>query len=214
MSYLRHPTIDHYLNKVRQHSKPYFANILGKRIKILPYVMSPKYDRSAQIFISLMPIQKDKRFLEIGTGCGIISIFAAQQGAKNIVATDVNKFAVINARENFKNHRIKAKVILSDLFENVNGVFDTIFFNAPFHGNKPKDILERGTSDENYETLKRFFREAGDYLAPDGNIILGFSNMGDIKLLERLLKKNHFIVRDFKTKENGDWIAHLYIISR
>ena len=215
MSYQRHPTIDHYLNKVRLHSESYFVNILGKKIKIFPFVMSPRYDRSSQIFISMMPSQNGKRFLEIGTGCGVISVFAAVSGAECIVATDINQFAVENAKENFKIHGIKnSEVLLSDLFENVAGSFDTIFFNAPFHGNRPNDILEYGTSDENYNTLKRFFDNVGHYLASGGNILLGFSNMGDIRLLEGLIRRNHFSIKDFKTKENGDWIAYFYVITR
>ncbi len=73
--YPRHYTIDHYLKKVRSHIEPYVEEILGKEIIIFPGVMSPKYDRSSRIMISLMPTQEGKDVLEIGCGTGIISLF-------------------------------------------------------------------------------------------------------------------------------------------
>ncbi|PIR38274.1 MAG: hypothetical protein COV34_01540 [Candidatus Zambryskibacteria bacterium CG10_big_fil_rev_8_21_14_0_10_42_12] len=213
MIYKRHPTIDHYLYKVRLHTEPYTTNVLGKDIIVYPYVMSPKYDRSSRIFISMMPNQKGKDFLEIGSGCGIVSVFAALTGARHIVATDINEYATQNTKENFELHNIRnATVIKSDLFQNIRGTFDTIFFNAPFHGNKPMDILEKGTSDNGYNTLKRFFGTVSQFLKPHGEILLGFSDMSDIQLLEQLIKNNSFKIKDLKSEQNGDWTAYFYTI--
>lgn len=213
MIYRRHATIDHYLNKVRLHTEPYITNVLGKNIIVYPYVMSPKYDRSSRIFISMMPNQKGNDFLEIGSGSGIVSVFAALTGANKIIATDINEYAIENTKENFQIHHIEnVTVIKSDLFQNVTGQFDTIFFNAPFHGNRPKDILERGTSDEGYKTLRNFFETANQFLKPRGKILLGFSNMGDIQLLKQFIRNNGLTIKDFKSEQNGDWTAYFYSI--
>lgn len=215
MRYERHATIDHYLNKVRLHTEPYITTVLEKDIVVYPYVMSPKYDRSSRIFISMMPKQKGKDFLEIGSGSGIVSVFAALAGANQVIAADINEYAIKNTEENFRMHNITNGVaIKSDLFQYITGTFDTIFFNAPFHGNKPMDILEKGTSDEDYRTLKHFFRTASQFLKPHGEILLGFSDMGDIRLLKQLIKSNSLTIKDFKSEQNGDWTAYFYTITK
>ena len=42
----------------------------------------------------------DARYLEIGTGTGILGILCLQNGADEVVATDINPAAVANARYN------------------------------------------------------------------------------------------------------------------
>jgi len=175
--------------------------------------MSPKYDRSAQMMIAMMPDQKEKEVLEIGSGTGILSLHVSQQGARQIVAVDINPQAIENTRLNFEKHNIKNAVVLhSDLFENVMGTFDTIIFNAPFHGNYAEDMLELGTSDFNYQTLKRFFESVGKYLNPCGEILLGFADMGDNELLKAFIQENGFQIESLKTYPNGDWTMYLYTI--
>lgn len=174
--------------------------------------MSPKYDRSSQIFISRTPFNEGEDFLEIGSGTGIISLFAASNGASKIVAGDINPVAVENTSANFKLHNVKnAAALHSNLFSTIEGQFDTIFFNAPFHGNKPEDSLELGTSDHNYETIKRFFAEVKNFLKPDGRIIFGFSDMGDNDLIKELAERNDLVLQSFQEQNNGDWNAYLYI---
>lgn len=214
MTYQKHHTVDHYLKKVRAHNEPYVEEILGKEIIIFPNVMSPKYDRSSRIMISLMPTQEGKDVLEIGVGAGIISLFCCFQGANSVTCLDINETAVKNTKANFEKHEIKnATVFVSDLFEKVGDKkFNTIIFNAPYHGNKAEDILELGTSDEDYKTLKRFFKNAGDYLKENGRIILGFADTGDNDLLKTVIQENRFETESLKTQENGDWTKYIYII--
>ncbi|MFZ2763583.1 MAG: Rossmann-like fold-containing protein [Minisyncoccia bacterium] len=210
-----HYTSENYLKKVRNHSEPYLAEIMDKEIIIFPDVMSPKYDRSPQMIVSMMPNQNGKDVLEIGSGTGILSLFSMFQGAKNVTAVDINPIAVENTKENFNKYNLinNIKVLHSDLFSKVQGVFDTIIFNAPFHGHKAKDILELGTYDNNYETLTRFFSQASHFLKDKGEILLGFANTGNNDLVKSLIDKNNYFIKNFQTYENGDWTMYLYTIS-
>ena len=213
MIYPRHYTIDNYLNKVRLHSEPYTAEILGKEITILPNVMSPKYDRSAQMMLSMMPNQKDKKVLEIGSGTGILSLFTLLQGAHSVCAVDVNPDAVKNTKINLYTYGFtNAEVFESDLFEKITGTFDTIIFNAPFHGNKAEDVLELGTSDFEYRSLTRFVTEAKRFLKQNGKILLGFADTGDNKFLRKVIQKNMYRIKEFQTYPNGDWVMYLYTL--
>ena len=208
-----HYTSENYLKKVRNHTEPYTAEIIDKEIIIFPNVMSPKYDRSAQMIVSMMPNQNGKEVLEIGCGTGVLSLFSVFQGAKNITAVDINPIAIENTKENFNKYNLtNTRVIRSDLFSEVQGIFDTIIFNAPFHGHKAKDLLELGTYDYNYETLTRFFSQASKFLKKKGEILLGFANTGNNDLVHSLIDKNGYFIENFQTYENGDWIMYLYTI--
>jgi release factor glutamine methyltransferase len=214
MDYQRHHTVDHYLKKVRMHTEPYTEEILGKEIIIFPEVMSPKYDRSSRMMISLMPTQEGKDVLEVGSGTGIISVFCCFQGASSVTCLDINEHAVKNTEANFQKYGLEnTTVLLSDLFEKVGDKkFDTVIFNAPYHGNKAQDVLELGTSDHNYETLQRFFKEVGEYLKVGARVILGFADTGDNGLLKRIVAENGFEIEQFLTQVNGDWTKYIYIL--
>ena len=172
MKYERHGTVNPYLQKVRRHKKPYTHRVLGKEIVIYPNVMSPKYDWSSTFHISNMPNQKGKSFLEIGSGCGVISLFAAFQGANKVVAVDINKKAVENTKANFQKYNFSNHdAFYSDVFSNVKGKFDTITFAAPYHGNKAKDALEYGVSDPQYRALRLFMKGAKEHLKKGGQVV-------------------------------------------
>ncbi len=213
MEYKVHNTTNPYLNNVRSHKEPYTTEILGKEIIVYPNVMSPKYDWSPRFHIENMPNQKGKDFLEIGCGSGVLSLFAAFQGAKRIVAVDINTYAIENAIANFQKYNLNNfEIFKSDVFENVHGKFDTINFAAPYHGNTPSDILEYGVSDPDYRALKTFIKDAPNFLNENGQIILGFSDTGDNDLLKTLLTENNLVIKDFKEEERDGWKAYLYIL--
>lgn len=213
MEYKPHKTVNPYLQKIKRHKKPYTHKVLGKEIVIYPNVMSPKYDWSSTFHISNMPNQKDKSFLEIGSGCGVISLFAVLQGANKVVAVDINRMAVKNIIANFQKYNFSNyEAFYSDVFTNVKGRFDTITFNAPYHRNKPKNILEYGVFDPQYRALRLFMKGARKYLKKDGQIVLGFSNTGNLDLLHTLIIENKFLVKKRYQKTKKGWIAYLYIL--
>jgi release factor glutamine methyltransferase len=213
MNYQLHSTTNPYLELVRSHKEPYLTDVLGKEIIVYPNVMSPKHDWSSRFHIENMPNQSGKDFLEIGCGSGVISLFAFLQGAKRVVAVDINPNAIINTKANLQKYNCKnMDVFESDVFDKVQGKFDTINFAAPYHGNTPKDILEYGVSDPGYRALRLFLQDAKNFLKKDGQIILGFSDTGDLELLNELLIANNLDIKKFQEEENDDWKAHLYVL--
>ena len=213
MEYKLHNTTNLYLERVRSHKEAYTTEVLGKEIIVYPNVMSPKYDWSPRFHIENMPNQKGKEFLEIGCGSGILALFAAFQGAKRVVAVDINPNAIENTKANFQKYNLKNFNILeSDVFEKVEGKFDTINFAAPYHGSKPKDILEYGVSDPEYRALRLFLKNAKSFLKDNGQIVLGFSNTGDLDLLNTLFIENKLYIKNFKEEENNGWKAYLYVL--
>ncbi len=202
--YKLHETTPGALTQMRSHDAPYDVDVLGVPIRVLPGVWSPRYDWSSLFYVENLSPLDGLRMLEIGTGSGVISAFAARAGAREVIATDVNPAAVENARQNFARLGLdNAKAVQSDLFTNVTGKFDVIAWNAPYHGSTPADMLERGCADENYADIRQFIAEASDYLAPGGTVVFGFSESGDLPLIRQLIAEAGFDVR----RELSDWRA-------
>jgi release factor glutamine methyltransferase len=201
-TYTLHSTTPGALAKMRAHKEPYDVLVMGLPIIVLPTVWSPAYDWSSLFYVENLPQVRDREFLEIGCGTGVISVFAARAGAARVVATDVNEEAVRNARLNFERFGVKnAEALISDGFVNVQDKFDLITWNAPYHGSKPADILERGCADEGYRDIRQFFRNVSNYLKPGGIVVFGFSESGDLPLIETLIQESGLRVR----RKLSDW---------
>ena len=70
---------------------------------------------------------------DLGCGYGYLSCAAAQQGVKQIFATDNNAAALQACAANFAALKISGTVIAGDAGSQINDRFDTILCNPPFH---------------------------------------------------------------------------------
>jgi len=191
------------------------VKILGKNLIVLPGVFAPLWgDSLLLVKVVKKEVKKGDKVLDLGTGTGIQGIFAAQK-ASSVLSVDINPKAVKCARLNaIKNNlKDKIKVKKSDLFSNVKGKYDLIIFNPPFRWFKPRDILERASLDENYKTLKKFFKNVRKYLNKNGRILLVFSESGDLKFLEQLIKNNNFKKEIVAKKKINNWYYFVYRLS-
>ncbi len=151
------------------------------------------------LLIDNLEVDNDSSVLEIGTGTGIVSI-AASLNAKNVVAVDINKYAISCARENIKlNNRDNIEVIYSDLFENINDKYDLILFNTPY---LPVSDDEDDTSDiyskswdggsDGRGVIDRFLKEVDKYLKSHGKIQLVQSSLSNNDKTLDYLNNNGF----------------------
>jgi len=177
----------------------YEIEIKGKKFIVFPNVFSPKYFRDTEFFVENLPIIKDEKFLEIGSGIGIISIFAIYNGASFVVAVDINPDAVKNTKANLKKHNLtkQADVFQSDIFSSLkkSEKFNTIFWNIPF-GYVEKEnlsLVEKSVFDTNYKDTKKFIDDAKKHLEKNGRLLIGFSTtIGRFDLLKKYLEDNDF----------------------
>lgn len=116
---------------------------LGATIAVLDGVFSPAEAESAVLpFMHDHPAMfEGKRVLEIGTGSGIIALYAAKLGARRVVATDINEQALACARANAQALGVAESldprlVPLSDMsaysVARPDETFDTIISNPPY----------------------------------------------------------------------------------
>lgn len=118
--------------------------------------------------------------LDMGTGCGVLAFQLLGKGFESVTGTDINPNSILSVRESSKalGYSDKMKVIHSNLFENVNELFDLIVFNPPW---VPSDQSSTGLDAAIYyepSLFETFFSEAQHYLKDEGKIAFIFSNLG------------------------------------
>jgi len=144
-----------------------------------------------------LPINKDDVVLDMGTGCGILGILAAEK-AKKVVAVDLNPHAVRCARMNAKLHGVIRKMDIrqGDLFQSLkkNEKFDLIIFNAPY---LPSEAWEHRTwlgrawvgGPTGRQLIDRFISEAPRCLEKGGRILLVQSTLSNVEETMRKLEE-------------------------
>jgi 16S rRNA (guanine1207-N2)-methyltransferase len=85
------------------------------------------------------PNKKD--VLDVGCGYGFIGISLAKILNCNVTMVDINKRAVHLAEMNIKENKVNAKVIESNVYDNVKDKYDLIVTNPPIRAGK-KIVLE------------------------------------------------------------------------
>lgn len=140
------------------------------------------------LFAENLAVQEGERVLDMGTGCGILGIIAAKK-ARDVVAVDINPYAVRCARENAELNNVRSKItfVQGDLFTFLSekAKFDLILFNAPY---LPADEREADSWIERAWAggvtgrviIDRFIPDAAKHLQPTGCILLMQSTLADV----------------------------------
>jgi release factor glutamine methyltransferase len=203
---------EEHLNQLKE--KDATINFRGRKLIVSPNVLAPaswNYNMLAQTV--LKEVKETDRVLDMGTGSGIQAILAASKST-NVIAVDVNPFAVKYAKLNVKLNGLssRVKVVKSDLFKNVKGKFDLIIFDPPFRWTKPRDAWEISSADEDYRTMRTFFAGVKKYLNEGGRIVMHFGTSGDVAYFDYLIKKNGFRIEPImKSRKNRrGWIYFTY----
>jgi len=155
------------------------------RFSILPRVYEPAED---SFLLATYASGLSGRILEIGTGCGIASLAAAQANPKNaVLGVDISPKAVKCAEGNARANGIKnASFLKSDLFANVSGKFDFILFNPPYLPTTRRERLLSPEENAAYDggatglnIFKRFIAGAPEHLADGGKVAVIATSLGN-----------------------------------
>jgi release factor glutamine methyltransferase len=133
-------------------------------------------------------VKKGARVLDMGTGSGILGIIAAKQ-ASEVLAVDINPFAVSCAKQNAKHNNVgNVEFLQGDLFAPLaqGAKFDLILFNSPYlpsEKDEEESWLRRawagGTTGR--QVIDRFILETAHHLEKNGEIMLMQSNLANIE---------------------------------
>ena len=187
---------DTILRAVEQHPAPYLVKLRGLDYVMFPKTFNPNFAKPALFFLENLGVRAGDAVLDPFTGCGADAVFSALEGASKVVAID--KFTMPYLCTKYNVHQLgladKVDVRQGDLFDSLKEgeKFDLIVANPPFREMNSKNDLEEAMRDSEYETLKRFFREAKNHLKENGRIRLVFADVGDMNYLEKLADENGF----------------------
>lgn len=123
-----------------------------------------------------------KTAIEIGIGCGVLSLQMVQHNFQKIYATDINPNSIVGMKEFMGATKLSRKIELD--FGNLFGKWDKqtelIVFNPPWL----PETRDSSNMDEaiyyNKTLFTNFFIEAKKRLLPEGRLLLIFSNLAQI----------------------------------
>ncbi len=172
---------------------PYRYN--GFRLKIFPGVFHPGFFFSTKAlyrFISAMEL-KNKTFLEVGSGSGLLSLLAYRMGAI-VTAIDKDVTAVENTRFNFQNNfaSTNASILQSDLFAELGlQKFNFIIINPPYFFKKVEHRHQLAWyCGENGEYFEQLFSGLAAHLEPKADCYMILADNCDVPLIESIAKRH------------------------
>jgi|GEM_PF-167163 len=157
----------------------------GELVHILPRVYEPAEDTYLLLKTAWEEVKPTDAVLEVGTGCGLIAKMLAKR-ARHVMATDINPFAVMNARFN------GVDTIEANLFGGLDQKFDLIIFNPPYlpaDENTPTDWYAKAWNGgpSGAEVILDFISEVCAHLTKRGKAQIVVSSLtGYRSIIERM----------------------------
>lgn len=134
----------------------------GLELRVPVGVFHPGIFFSSPIFLRFLQgfDFQGKRLLDIGTGSGLLALFAAQKGA-DVCALDIHPLAVETAQANALRNNLKLRVLESDLLDELEAQpFDFVLINPPYYPKKPQNFSEHAFfAGQNLEYFEKLFSQ-------------------------------------------------------
>lgn len=104
-------------------------------VKTLPGVFSRDgLDTGSKLLLSTLTPHTKGKVLDVGCGAGVLAITLASHSPKvRLTLSDVSAPAVAASRATLAANGIEGEVIASNVYSEINGRFDMIISNPPFH---------------------------------------------------------------------------------
>ena len=189
---------EHYYTSAptSEHEERHFNHVFAGRVLRFTTdagVFSKQHiDPGSELLSKALPGDLSGRVLDMGCGWGAMTVLTlAKCPACEITMADVNERALALAQENVAANGMRAKAILSDGFEHVEGEFEAVITNPPIRAGKA--------------VIYRMFEDAKAHLVPGGMLYLVIRKQqgapSALKFLKELYGRAEVIERD-----GGYWI--------
>ena len=200
------PLLVKYLSATRMYTHK------GIRLVIPPAVFHPGFFFSTRLLLRYITALrlKDRSFLELGAGSGLIALYAARQGA-HVMATDINPVAIQSLTMNSQSNHIPLTIIESDLFTNIpQQAFDIIAINPPYYKKQPRTPAEYAWyCGEQGEYFKQLFNGLQSYMHPQSIVLMVLCDGCDLHMIREMTSANGFHLNCVQTKTN--WVETNFI---
>lgn len=185
-------------------------DFMGLEFIISSDVLIPRQD-TENLVLEVLKVCEGKSVLDMCTGSGCIIISLAKLGSlKRAVGVDISEKALNIALKNARQHKVKVELIESDLFNNIEGIYDIIVSNPPYIPTKDieslmievkehEPIIALDGDEDGLLFYKRIGDKIKDHLARNGYIFLeiGFDQgLAVTKILEKAGIKDVKVVKD------------------
>lgn len=199
------PYLTWYLKKERTDT------IRGFKLLIKPTVFHPRYFFSSLFlfdFVNTLEL-KNKRFLEIGCGSGIISLLAHKKNA-SVTCSDINDAAIActlnNLNKNFGKAIFNFSCIKSDVLDTIpEQKFDLVIINPPYFF---KDAIETNqlawNCGKNGEYFAKLFSKLKKYTHSESTTYIVLGDNCEIDRIKEIASLNDFTFNLVK-KEKVKW---------
>ena len=189
---------EHYYTSAptSEHEERHFNHVFAGRVLRFTTdagVFSKQHiDPGSELLCEALPGDLSGRVLDMGCGWGAMTVLTlAKCPACDITMADVNERALALAQENAAANGMRAKAILSDGFEHVEGEFEAVITNPPIRAGKA--------------VIYRMFEDAKAHLRAGGALYLVIRKQqgapSALKFLKTLYDRAEVIARD-----GGYWI--------
>lgn len=193
------PLLVKYLAATRHYSYK------GISLDVPPQVFHPGFFFSTRFLLRHLDTLslKNKTFLELGAGSGLIAMYAARQKAL-VTATDINTTAIYWLQKNSQRNRTDLEVIHSDLFENIPPqAFDFIAINPPYYKKKPVlEIDHAWYCGEQGEYFSRLFAGLGSYRHRETKVLMVLSDACDLEMISAMARDRGFTMDLVQQRKN------------
>lgn len=131
-----------------------------------------------------------KTLLDIGSGSGILSIFAASKGAE-VTAIDISGMAIKSTSTNADLNKVNVKTVQSDLWDSLpHTKFDYIVINPPYYPDTPqRESQHAWFCGENFEYFEKLFEGISSYSKQDTLILMVLSEDCQIETIKNIAHK-------------------------
>lgn len=180
------------------------TEFMGLTFKVNDKVLVPRLDTEILVDEVVKYVGDDfAKILDMCTGSGCIAITVSDMcDNATVVGADISKDAIDIAEDNNKLNQTDVTFIESDLFENVEGLFDVVVSNPPYIKTEeienlqeevklydPKLALDGGESGLDF--YQRIIKDSKDYLKANGMIFfeIGFDQAEEVS---NILKENDY----------------------
>lgn len=176
---------------------------MGLTFEVNEKVLIPRQDTEILVETVLEDLEPNMRVLDVctGSGCILISLLKMLQDGRGQdtvkgVGVDISKEALEVAEKNARKHNTEAVFLQSDLFENVEGMYDIIVSNPPYIKTEEIEKLEDevklydpmlaldGKEDGLY-FYRKIIKESRKYLKKNGKLYfeIGHTQGEEVKTL-------------------------------
>lgn len=116
----------------RHYQHPSLNNLT---IYSLPGVFSAKQlDGGTALLLSTLNEPITGKVLDLGCGAGVIGAMIKKYSpTASVTLSDIHAMAIASARRTFEENQLDGEVIASDVFSHIQGKFNLIISNPPFH---------------------------------------------------------------------------------